>query len=156
MHAGEQLLEAERLDEVVVGPGLESLDPVPHLVPRGQHQDAQLVPRRPQPAADLEAIDPGQHDVEDDEVGKVLARLLEALLAGGRLDDAVPLVGQAAADDGPDLRVVVDDQDASRVAHRRIPRQCVIPGIGLMVGACVAPGSMVGEPPYGWTGLTVA
>ncbi len=64
--AGKQLLEAERLDEVVVGPCLEPHDPVPDLVAGRQHQDRQLIARRPQPAADLEPVDPGQHDIEDD------------------------------------------------------------------------------------------
>ena len=41
----------------------------------------------------------------------------EELLARGGLDDAVPLVGEAAAHHGPDLGVVVDDQDARGVGH---------------------------------------
>lgn len=43
MQSGEELLEAERLDEVVVGADLQALDPVLDLVARGQHQDRDVI-----------------------------------------------------------------------------------------------------------------
>jgi hypothetical protein len=47
----------------------------------------------------------------------VLAGLLEPFLSGRGLHDPVTLVGEAAADHRPNLRIVVDDQDACGVAH---------------------------------------
>ena len=38
-HARQQLLERERLGQVVVGARVESADPIGHRVARGQHQD---------------------------------------------------------------------------------------------------------------------
>ena len=35
---GDQLAEVERLDQVVVGAGVEPLDPIRRGVPRGEHQ----------------------------------------------------------------------------------------------------------------------
>ena len=65
----QELLEGERLGEVVVRARVEARDPVGHAVPRGQHQDRR--PDRPllaQRPADREAVPLRQHHVEDDEV----------------------------------------------------------------------------------------
>ena len=82
---------------------------------------------------------PGHHDVEDDEVRQVLAGLLEALLAARRLDDTIALVGEAAAHDGPDLRVVIDDEDPRGLAHlRSMPGTAVMSAAILGVACYVA------------------
>jgi hypothetical protein len=41
-------------------------------------------PGRPDAAADFEAVDVGQHQVEDHQVGRVLLQLLQAARAVGR------------------------------------------------------------------------
>ena len=66
--ARDELLEGERLDEVVVGAGLEACDAVGDLVARGQHQDRELAPVGPQPAGELEPVEPRHQDVDDREV----------------------------------------------------------------------------------------
>ena len=51
--AGQELLERERLDQVVVRAGVEPGDAVVDLVPRGQHQHRRPVPHPPQRAGRL-------------------------------------------------------------------------------------------------------
>ena len=71
---GGELARRERLRDVVVGAELEAGDPVGLLVARGQHHDRHLRLGAHLPA-DLEAVDPGQADVEHDEPDRVAAQL---------------------------------------------------------------------------------
>ena len=66
-HAREQLGEPERLDQVVVGAGVEAGDDVELLVAGGEDEDGQLGAGGAQAAADLDAVDVGQPEVEDHE-----------------------------------------------------------------------------------------
>ena len=78
MDPRDELLEVERLDEVVVGARPEARDPVFDLVTGGQHDDhqARVLPHAP---GQLHAVDPRQHQIEDDELR------LEVLQLGKRL-----------------------------------------------------------------------
>src|SRR3954465_7159630 len=76
-----QLAEAERLRQVVVRTELEADHLVDLVIARGQDEDRHLGPGRAQPAEDLEAVHPWQADIEDDEVGRLARRDLEALFA---------------------------------------------------------------------------
>ena len=112
-----ELGERERLDEVVVGAAVEAGDAVLDRVARGEHEHGRPDAVVAQPAADLEAVDAGQHHVEHDRVVGGGARHPQRVLA---LDGDVgehPLVAQAAADQGGQLDLVLDDQHA----HRRQP-----------------------------------
>src|SRR4051812_45767005 len=64
--SGRQLLECERLHEIVVGPRVKTVHAVADGVPRGEHQDRLLAPALADAAGDLQARDVGQTDVEDD------------------------------------------------------------------------------------------
>jgi hypothetical protein len=66
--ACQQLVERERLGEVVIGAGVEAVDPVRHGGARGQHQHRRPHALGAQPAADLEPVEVGEHRVEDDRV----------------------------------------------------------------------------------------
>ena len=79
--AGGQLGEGKGFDQVVVGAGVETGDAVGDAIARGQQQDRRLDARRAQPAADLEAVDAGQHDVEHDRVVVADVDPVERLLA---------------------------------------------------------------------------
>ncbi len=72
--AGEQLGEPERLDQVVVGAGVEAGDDVELLVAGGEDEDGQVGVRGAQPPADVDAVDVGQAEVEDDELDAVVGR----------------------------------------------------------------------------------
>ena len=108
----QQLLALERLDEVVVGAAVESLDAVVGLGARGEDQDRDVA-LGAQPAADLDAVEPRQAEVEDDEVGDELLGRRERLLAVGRGAHLVALLAQGAAQHVGDLVVVLDDQHAA-------------------------------------------
>ena len=71
--AGDQLPEAERLDEVVVGAELEAEDPV-DLVAPGRDHDDRHVGVGAQAAAHLVAVDVGQPEVEQHHVGRARRR----------------------------------------------------------------------------------
>ena len=64
----EQLLERERLDQVVVGAGVEPGDAVVDLVAGGQHQDRRRVPLAAERAAGLEPVHDRHQHVEHDRV----------------------------------------------------------------------------------------
>ena len=82
-----QLAQRERLDEVVVGAGVEPVDAVVDRVARGQHQHRRAVAGRAQPAADLEPVEPRHRDVEHDRVDR---RRRERRAPGGRPRRARP------------------------------------------------------------------
>ena len=67
--ARDELLEAERLDEVVVAAEREAAHLVLGRVLRGEEQYGDPSALGAQPPADLEAVEVGEHHVEDDEVG---------------------------------------------------------------------------------------
>src|SRR5581483_7130019 len=66
--AGEQLRERERLDQIVVGAGIETLDPFGYRVLGGENQNGRGIGNCPQPAANLEAVHLGHADVEHERV----------------------------------------------------------------------------------------
>ena len=109
--AGEQLLALERLDEVVVGAGVEALDARLDGVARGQHEDRHVAVVAQQ-ARDVDAVELRQAEVEDDEVGRELARVAERRLAVVARARLVALHAQRAQQDLGDLVVVLDDEHA--------------------------------------------
>ncbi len=58
-HPGEQLVEFERLDRVVVRPGVQAGDAIADGVARGQPEDGERVAGRPQAAAGRQPVEPG-------------------------------------------------------------------------------------------------
>src|SRR3954468_6821970 len=109
--AGEQLLALERLDEVVVGAGVEALDARLDGVARGEHEDRHVVGRAQAPR-DLDAVDLREAEIEDHEVGMVGGGLVERGLAVARDPHVVAVQAQRALQDLGDLVVVLDDEHA--------------------------------------------
>ena len=114
---GAQLLDGERLDEVVVGAGVEPLDAVGDCVARGDDEHRHRIAAAAQRAADLEAADLGHQEIEHDRVGRRLRLARERLRAVLGLVDLV-VRAQGARDRRADRRVVVDHEHTSR--HGRI------------------------------------
>ena len=118
----EQLVDAVRLGDVGVGADAEAVDAVLHVVEGGEHHDGvSIVARsRPQPAADVEAVDVGEHQVQEQRrragaPGPAAGRL--AVLGDDRLEVAQP------EDPGHQSRLVrMVFHDQSR-CHRSIPRR---------------------------------
>ena len=71
-------------------------------------------------AADLDAREPRQHEVEQHEVGRLGAEALEGLATVGRGDDAQPVLLERLGERLAQGRLVVDDEDGSR--HHRVER----------------------------------
>ena len=73
-----------------------------------------------------DAVELRHHDVEQHEVGLVLAHARQRLFAVGRRDHLVAVRLQAHADDIEVLRHVIDGENARRRSH----------GFGVLPGAC--------------------
>ena len=116
--AGHELARAERLGQVVVGTELEAEQLVELVVTGREHDDRD---RRvaAQLAGHVEAVEPGQPEVEDDQVGSSLADRRQGgrAVAGGQHGEARVL--EVVAGEGGDLRFVVDDEDGLHRSHRR-------------------------------------
>ncbi len=80
--------------------------PVDFRIARGQHEDGD-VRFPPQNPADFEAVEAGQHDVEEDEIRVEITGGLDGLAAVAHHLDAVPLVAQVVFEG----RFILDDQD---------------------------------------------
>ena len=108
--AGDELLHRERLDEVVVGPDLERV----HAVVLGA-AGADRDDRRPDPLGaglldQAPAVEAGQHHVEHEHVGLLVAEAGEALLAARHPQRVEPGGAELAHDPLCDDVVVLDDQ----------------------------------------------
>ena len=109
---GRELAQAERLGDVVVGAELQADDLVELGVLGGQHDDRHAR-FGADDAADLDARQLGQHQVEQDEVRALGTELGQGLAAVGGGDDPESVgferVDQRLAQGG----LVVDDEDRS-------------------------------------------
>src|SRR5215218_4700495 len=111
--AREQLLALERLDEAVVGADVEPFHARVERVARGEHEDRRVVVVAPQPPRDVDPVEPGQPEVEHDQVGQERVDVLERLDAVARELDLVALPAQRALEDLRDVLVVLDDEHAN-------------------------------------------
>src|SRR5690606_14526241 len=123
-HAGEQLLDAEGLDEVVVGTGVEPRDLVVYRVLGGE-DDYRRVAGLADAPGDLEAVEDGQHEVEDHQVGVEFTELREAGYAVVADHRFIALGLQLEVDELGDLLLVFDDQYKWFSFHGRI-MPCVL------------------------------
>ena len=99
-----QLLEGERLDEVVVGAGVEAGHPVVDRRPGGEHQDRGVVAGLAEPPAHLEPVHAGHGHVQHDGVSRAL---------GVGTKRGRPVLGELGL-------VALEPQGAiERLAHRR-------------------------------------
>ena len=69
---------------------------------------------RPQPAANLEARDAGQHPVENDEIGRVLGEPQFGFVAAPDTLDDIALRFEIVAEQQREIGFVLDDEDARR------------------------------------------
>ena len=111
--AGEELLEGERLDEIVVGPEIQPGHLVSHGVPGGEHEDRRSDAAFARGPEDPEAVAARQQDVEHDQVvGLTLEEQVERNDAIGSGLHRVPLFLEPLPDEARDLPVVLDDKNA--------------------------------------------
>jgi CRP/FNR family transcriptional regulator, cyclic AMP receptor protein len=106
-----QLAQRERLDQIVVCAGVQTLDAIVDRVTRGEHQHGGAIARRAHAPAHLEPVHTGHCDVEDDCVGRRLHHAIERLDTVGGEVDLVALEGQRPFQGHAHRRLVVDDKD---------------------------------------------
>ena len=114
------LPDVERLDQV--GDGAERLD-LRHrlLVGEGREEHERHPALGAQVLGDVEAALAFHADVEQREVGPVLAREQDRVVAVVGVDDLVAGLREAVGQGREHQAVVVDDQDRSLVAHAALP-----------------------------------
>jgi hypothetical protein len=105
------------LGQIVVCAQFETHDAVGFLSLGGQHQDRDIG-HRPDAPARLEAVEIGQHHIENDGVGRIAPQRRQTALGGGRKLDGETASGKIVAEHGGEPRIVVDDQDFLRHAAR--------------------------------------
>ena len=120
--AGDELGHAERLDQVVVGAELEADDAVGLKAAGGEHDDRHLGGGADCPA-DVAAVDVGQPQVEQDDVGLGAAHRLDPGGAGRRELDPEALTLERRAQRVRDGRLVLDDRHLPAL-HRGRPLPC--------------------------------
>ena len=119
LHPSNQLARAEWLGDVVVRADAETDDHV-CLVPLGGHHDDRDVALGADPVADLQAVDAGQHQVEEDELGTGGRKPAQRLVTVACYLDGEPVLPQVALDDLAHDGLVVDEEDGLH-GWRRVP-----------------------------------
>lgn len=130
MHARRQLPHRERLGHVVVGADPEPDQHVGLVVARGEHQHRHRAGGL-HTAADLQSVEAGQHDVEDQQIG---------LPGLGGVDGRRPVarglheksLGAQTGRDGVDDRRIVLDHEHPALRARRGRGRTVVGGVCLL------------------------
>ena len=116
LDAGDQLGQRERLDDIVVGAGGEAAHALGLLAAGGQHDDRHAlgVAAGAQTPAELDAGEAGQHPVEQDEIGRMVAQMQFSVVAARHAVDLEALGLEIVAQQQGERLLVLDDQDACR------------------------------------------
>ena len=121
----QQLGLAERLRQVVVRPEAERPD-LGGLAALARHDEDRCLADGPHLAGDVEPVRARHREVEQDEVGMLLAEALDGgqPVVGG--DDLVALGADEGGDGPHHRRVVIDDEDAKGAGGHRdhVPLAC--------------------------------
>ena len=117
-HARGELVGMERLGEVVVRAEVEAARTIRRRALRRQ-EDHRHRARLAQAAHDLEAVDVGHDDVQQDDVGLGLLGLAEGLLAAQGADHAEAVVGERHGHEAGDPGLVVGDEHERLGVHDR-------------------------------------
>jgi len=108
--AGEEFAGVEGLGEVVVCTHLEANDAIDVFAAGGEEEDA-VGGGGAEAGEDFEAVDAGEHDVEEDHGPGAGARGFEAGVAAMDGVDAEVVAGEVLGEHGAELYVVVDEED---------------------------------------------
>jgi len=106
------LVDVERLGDVVVGAQLQTLQLITAFVFLRQEDHRHVAGARggAQNLTDLKAVHIGQHDVQDDEVGEVVAGFLQRIRAAQHGVHIITLVGKVDFEHVGDVDIVFNDQ----------------------------------------------
>ena len=112
VYAGGQLRRGKGLGDIVVGAGHETGDLVHLLRAGGEHDDTDGGVGGADAAADLEAVDTGEHDVQQRDADiRMLLQLLQRLLTCLRLHHLITGAAEIDDDKAADAGFVLQDQD---------------------------------------------
>ena len=117
-HAGQQLVERKRLDQVVVGAGVEPGDAIGHLMAGSQHQHGGPVTALAQRATHRQPVHDRHHHVEQQQIGRLLTNLLERLGAITCDPDLVALEPQRTRQRITDTGVVLGNENVGSFRQR--------------------------------------
>ena len=106
--ARQQLGEGERLGQIVVRPDVEPVHAVVETVARREHEHRHGGALGAKAAANLHAVDAGNHQVEDHTVVLVVVKVLERGVAVAGAIDGVAVLPQPARQHGGEAGVVFD------------------------------------------------
>ncbi len=119
-----QDLEAERLDEVVIGPGVQPDDLIARRILGGQHQDPEIGLLATDLPTDGEAVRSGHEHVEHDRVGSPFADGAQREDAVRRRPHLVALACQRPCEDARHAVIVVRDEHPWRPVVTRHGKEC--------------------------------
>ncbi len=119
--AREQLVEGERLDEIVVGAGVESRDAIDDRVACRQHENRHLETSGTQRARHGDAVTMRKHVIEHHGVVLVQRGVLHGVVTVGDEIDRVSALAEAAREHRPQLRIVLDNQQSHQTRVRQEP-----------------------------------
>ena len=117
LHPGEHFAIFHRSRKIAVGAGIDPLDHRVALGAQGRAQnDESIAGARVgfEPAADLQAVDVGQHHVEQDQIGLLQLGAAQRLLAAMGLGDRIAIPRQKPGRAGGNRRLVIDHEDFGR------------------------------------------
>ena len=124
-----QLAIVDRLGQELVGPGLDEADAILLGMERRHDDDRNVAGVRAllQPPEGLEAVHDRHHHVEQDEIGRIARDAGQRLAAVPRLHRATAQRVELLHQDIAIERLVIDDEDGRRPAHRLAPRPTASP-----------------------------
>ena len=113
--AGEQFAQVEGLGEVVVGTGVEQFDDLRAFVPGSQDQDRSHVFAAAHLTHDTEAVETGQHEVEQKEVVVAVFGERDAIKAiFGAVDREAATLAQGLGDVIGEANLIFDDKHSHK------------------------------------------
>jgi len=108
--------EAKWLGQVIVSSDIQCVGLVVLAVFRRQHEDRGPHPSLPQTLDDLVSIQPGEHEVQHDDVIGLLGRSPQGLFAVMGDVNTEAFGRQAALEGSGEVHFIVDDQDAQYIS----------------------------------------
>jgi len=114
-----ELAHAKRLRQIVVRATLEAHDLVGFLPPRRQHQDRDILvqPAVAHRTAQRQAVNPRNHEVEDEQIEALRLDPAERRPAVADSFAGVPFDTEVQRHELPDIGFVLDNQHARSVCH---------------------------------------
>ncbi len=107
----QEFLDAERLDDVVVGTQAKPRDPILLVAASGEDDHCLRGARLPYGAQQVEAVAAGEHEVQQQQVVRPRKRQLTAHIAASRLEDSIAGMPQGVDDAAANGGIVFDDEN---------------------------------------------